>query len=263
MLLTELVNLLDDLFLPGQFNDSCHNGLVIAGRKEVDHLLLGVSLNRAVINRAIECKADALLVHHGIFHAGNWMIPEAISPWVRTLIQHDVSLFCYHLPMDAHAEFSHNRYLMDKIGAENIEAFSAYGLIGDLRNPLNMREILGRLPVQEWTEGLSTRSFDISSRLEWNAGRWVCSDGPEAIRRVAVVSGRGGTDINAAAQSGAHLLISGEISEHLPELAAILRINMIALGHYLSEIGGLIRLGEWLKKVTRLELSLHREENPL
>lgn len=263
MLLAELVNLLDDLFLPGQFNDSCHNGLVIPGRKTVDRLLMGVSLNRALIERAAASRADALLVHHGVFLSGNWMVPEAIAPWVRTLIQHDLSLFCYHLPMDAHAEFSHNRYLMDRLGAENIEAFSPYGLIADLALPISLGEALQRLPVQDWAQGQPIRHFGISPRLQWNAGRWVCADGPDTIRKVAVASGRGGSEISAAAQAGAQLLISGEISEHIPEQAAILGINMIAMGHYLSEIGGVIRLGEWLKKVTRLELTIHLEDNPL
>lgn len=263
MRLSELVSLLDDLFLPGQFSDGCHNGLVIPGKERVSRMLVAVSLNRTLIERAVEMKAEALLVHHGIFLSGNWFVPPGISAWVNRLMRNGISLFCYHLPMDAHAEFSHNRYLIDRLGVEDVDAFSPYGLVGNLPTPLGLEQILQRLPAQAWAADAAPRSFDISAPLQWNAGRWICSSGPDPVRRVAVVSGRGGGEINAAAAAGAQLLVSGEISEHLPEQASVLGINLIALGHYLSETGGLMRLGEWLKKVTRLDISFFFEDNPL
>jgi putative NIF3 family GTP cyclohydrolase 1 type 2 len=80
---------------------------------------------------------------------------------------------------------------------------------------------------------------------------------------VAVVSGRGGSELELAAAAGADLFITGEISEHHPELAAIHRIGLIALGHGLSETGGLVRLGDWLRKMTPLEVGLAPLDNPL
>lgn len=263
MHLHELSALLDDIFLPGQFNDSCHNGLVIPGKEQVDSLLLGVSLNRGLIERALEIRADALLVHHGIFLNGNWSLPKSIMSWVAPLIRHDLSLFAYHLPLDAHGEFSHNRYLIDLLEAVNIDAFTPYGLIGDLPEPMNMQQILSRLPAHNWAEKMTAKAMKRSPVLDWDQGRWVCGSGPGTLNRVAVCSGRGGGELQAAAAAGAQLLITGEISEYHPEQAGILGISLIGLGHNLSETGGLWNLGNWLKKVTRLHITHMLEDNPL
>lgn len=263
MHLAELTKLLDDVFLPGQFSDACHNGLVIPGNEQVSRLLVGVSLTRALIERALALKAEALLVHHGVFLSGNWSIPPAISPWVQDLVRHGISLFCFHLPLDAHAEFSHNRYLIDLLDAADVEALSAYGLLADLKTPLTIEQILQRLPTQDWAAALPVRSFELPVGLEWNRGRWLYRNGSDPIGRLAVVSGRGGGEIAAAAAAEAKLLISGEISEYHPEQASILGISLIAIGHNLSERGGLLRLGEWLKKVTPLDISFFFEDNPL
>jgi len=263
MLLAELVNMLDDLFLPSQFSDACHNGLVIPGKDRVKQMLLGVSLNRALIDRAVHTKAEAVLVHHGVFISGNWSIPSSIRSWVESLIHHKISLFCYHLPMDAHLEFSHNRYLLDSLSVKDAEAFSPYGLIGDLPVSLDIDQVLKRLPAQKWGSDLPPFPINLPVSLQWDKGRWISRSGTDQIHRVAAASGRGGNDINAAAAAGAQLLITGEMSEHHPELASLLGINLIAVGHYLSEKGGLIRLGEWLKKVTCLDVSFFFEDNPL
>lgn len=263
MQLADLVSLLDDQFLPEQFEDGCHNGLVVPGGQEVHRMLLGVSLTRDLVDRAVEQKAQALLVHHGIFQSGPWFMPSTIFPVVKQLMNSDISLFAYHLPMDAHPEFSHNRSLAEALGAEKLETLGAYGLITQLPRPLTLDEVIDRLPEQKWADDLGVRRISGMPGMEWNQGQWICRYGPDPVRYVALVSGKGGGELDLAVSAGAELLVTGEISGHHPELAALRGINLISLGHELSETGGLQRLGEWLRKATSLDVMISEPSNPL
>ena len=50
-----------------KFNDYCPNGLQIEGKTDIQSIVSGVSANQDLIDRAIDEKTDALLVHHGFF----------------------------------------------------------------------------------------------------------------------------------------------------------------------------------------------------
>ena len=50
-----------------KFKDYCPNGLQIEGSLNITKIVSGVSANLELIERAIEEKADAIFVHHGVF----------------------------------------------------------------------------------------------------------------------------------------------------------------------------------------------------
>ena len=55
-----------DAFLDSRrFEDVAVNGLQVSARDTIAHIVVGVTANKALIDAAIEAKADALLVHHG------------------------------------------------------------------------------------------------------------------------------------------------------------------------------------------------------
>ena len=58
------------------FEDYCPNGLQIEGKEEINKIISGVSANLALIERAIDEKADAIFVHHGLFWKND---PQTIS----------------------------------------------------------------------------------------------------------------------------------------------------------------------------------------
>ena len=65
--LHELIERLDEELQPHLFKDYCPNGLQVEGKKTINKIITGVTACQALIDKAIEQKADAVLVHHGYF----------------------------------------------------------------------------------------------------------------------------------------------------------------------------------------------------
>ena len=65
--LKTLVDYCNDLLRVEHFQDYCPNGLQVEGRHSISKIVSGVTANQALIDAAIEAKADLLLVHHGYF----------------------------------------------------------------------------------------------------------------------------------------------------------------------------------------------------
>ena len=61
---------IDNLLDSAAFSDYCPNGLQVEGRQQVKKIVAGVTASQALIDAAIEHKADAVLVHHGYFWKG-------------------------------------------------------------------------------------------------------------------------------------------------------------------------------------------------
>jgi putative NIF3 family GTP cyclohydrolase 1 type 2 len=100
---TTLLTHLDALLQPERFKDYGPNGLQVEGRMPVRRLVTGVTASLALIEAAIAANADAILVHHGLFWRGQ---DGRVTGWMRQrlgqLLAHDINLFAYHLPLDAH-----------------------------------------------------------------------------------------------------------------------------------------------------------------
>ena len=71
---------LRDLLRPQAFKDYGPNGLQVEGKREVRHLVSGVTASLAFIDAAIAAGADALLVHHGLFWRGH---DGRLTGWLR------------------------------------------------------------------------------------------------------------------------------------------------------------------------------------
>jgi putative NIF3 family GTP cyclohydrolase 1 type 2 len=90
---TEIMAALNEWLEPGAFNDYCPNGLQIEGCGQVCHVVSGVTASMALIEQAIEQKADILLVHHGYFWKGEE--PALVGMKyrrVKALIDNDINL---------------------------------------------------------------------------------------------------------------------------------------------------------------------------
>ena len=63
---SELSAKLNAWLQPEKFRDVAENGLQIEGRENIERVICGVSANQALIDAAVEKKADAIFVHHGL-----------------------------------------------------------------------------------------------------------------------------------------------------------------------------------------------------
>ena len=113
----DLARAFDELLQPGRFRDYGPNGLQVEGREQVRRIVSGVTASRALIEAAIADGADALVVHHGLFWRGQ---DGRVTGWMKQrlapLLAHDVNLFAYHLPLDAHPELGNNAQLGRVLG---------------------------------------------------------------------------------------------------------------------------------------------------
>jgi putative NIF3 family GTP cyclohydrolase 1 type 2 len=109
---TALLALTDGLLQPERFKDYCPNGLQVEGRPHVQSVASGVTASLAFIQSAIDAGADTLLVHHGLFWRNQ---TGAVTGWLKKrlalLLQHDINLLAYHLPLDAHPALGNNAQL--------------------------------------------------------------------------------------------------------------------------------------------------------
>ena len=108
---------LDTLLQPERFKDYGPNGLQVEGKSEIARIVSGVTASRALIDAAIAQQADALFVHHGLFWRGQ---DGRVTGWMKQRLQrllaHDINLFAYHLPLDAHPELGNNAQLGQHMG---------------------------------------------------------------------------------------------------------------------------------------------------
>src|ERR1700730_17683604 len=97
--LSDLIDELDALLEPAEFDDYAYNGVQVPGRNEVETVVTGVSAQVELFERAAQLGAELVLVHHGIFWDGDpRRIDARLKRRLALLFEHDISLAAYHLP---------------------------------------------------------------------------------------------------------------------------------------------------------------------
>ena len=220
---TELLQAFDALLQPERFRDYGPNGLQVEGRSEVRKLVSGVTASRALIEAAIAAQADAIFVHHGLFWRGQ---DGRVTGWMkerlRLLLAHDINLYAYHLPLDAHPELGNNAQLGVRLG------LLAQGRFGE--------QDLGWVGAPA-DSGAFADGLAFARVVEQALGRTVTLvDGKKsAIKKIAWCTGGAQGYFEAAIAAGADAYLTGEISEPQAHYARECGVAYIACGHHASE----------------------------
>ncbi len=236
----ELTAHLAELLEIDRFADYGPNGLQVEGRPQVQRIVSGVTASLALIEAAIELKADALLVHHGLFWRGQ---DGRVTGWMKqrlaALLKNDLNLLAYHLPLDAHPRLGNNAQLGARLGLAVEGSFGDKGLgcigtvAGDGRSlpdwSRHIAAVLGREPLV------------------------IAPDTARPIRRVAWCTGGAQGHFEAAIAAGADLYLTGEISEPQAHLARECGVAYIAAGHHATERWGAQALGDYAAQRWGLE----------
>ncbi len=241
----ELAAYLDGLLEAGRFRDYCPNGLQVEGRAEIRRIVCGVSASLTLLQAALAADADAVLVHHGWFWRGeDGRVTGIRRARLKALLENDLSLFAYHLPLDAHAEFGNNAQLARRMGwtvdgrfAEQDVGFlgRTTGTAGGLVDRLALE--LGRLPL-------------------------LVGDPARAVERIAWCSGGAQGYFELAIAAGADVYVSGEISEQTTHLARESGVPYIAAGHHATERYGVQALGAHLAERFGIDCRFVDIDNP-
>ena len=245
-----LVKYLAGLLDVDKFHDYAPNGLQVEGRAEIRKIVTGVTASQALLDVAVAEAADAVLVHHGYFWKGESPVICGMKKRrLQTLLQRDINLFAYHLPLDAHPELGNNAQLAARLGIQ-VEGvlggreLQGVGNVGVLASPMPLAEfgqhvhaVLGRQPL-------------------------LVAGGDHPIQRIAWCTGGAQGYITEAHALGVDAYLSGEVSEHTIHSAREQGLHYIAAGHHATERYGVWALGEHLAARFGVECVFVDIDNP-
>jgi len=251
--LIELSEYLQQCLQPERFEDYCPNGLQVEGRPRVTRLATGVTACQRFLDEAIYWGADAVLVHHGYFWRGE--APQIVGMKRRrlaALLANDVSLFAYHLPLDAHPQLGNNACLGRLMGFEPAsqeplqpQSSSGVGNVGNLPQAVPVGYLVDKLT-------------QITGRKPLHVGE------PDAlVRSVAWCTGAAQDYISAAVTAGADLFVTEEVSEQAVHIAREEGIQFIAAGHHATERYGVQAVGEQVAAHFSLQHRFFDVDNPV
>jgi dinuclear metal center YbgI/SA1388 family protein len=218
-----LLDACNELLQPARFKDYGPNGLQVEGSDTIRHIVSGVTASRALIEAAIDAKADAIFVHHGLFWRGQ---DGTVTGWMKQRLQlllaHNINVLAYHLPLDAHPELGNNAQLGQRLG-------------------LQVQGTLGDQDLMLWGTAANGQSFanaqalaDVVSHALGRAPVVVQTPARE-ICKVAWCTGGAQGYFDAAIAAGVDAFITGEISEPQAHLARETGVAFLACGHHATE----------------------------
>ena len=224
----EIVKFCEELLETKKFEDYCHNGLHVEGTDMIDKIITGVSLSKKLIEAAIEKKAQMIIVHHGLF--GNQIenppvIKGVFKNRLKMLLEHDINLLGFHLPLDAHDEIGNNISLCQLLGVNYLEPVEI-GFVGEIE------------------ESMKFTDFDKLVNEKLKTKTIVLANGPERVKKIGIVSGGSSFDIHQFADYGIDTFVCGDLRENTVREVEELGINFINAGHYNTEKLGIQNLGE-------------------
>ena len=249
--LQDIIQWCDQTLKSPEFKDYAPNGLQIEGKTEVRKILAAVTASQDAIDAAIQENADLLLVHHGYFWKGEASpITGMRGKRIKSLIQHDISLLAYHLPLDSHPSLGNNAAIADLLELERIEALDPserhpIGNIGYLNQPM---------PVEVF------KKF-VSEKLKFDAIHLPADK--TMIEKVGFCTGGAQDFIVKAAEQDCDAYISGEVSERTFYEAKELGVHYFACGHHATERYGVQRLGQAISEQFDIEYVYFELNNPI
>ena len=251
--LTQLVAEADVLLMPEQWKDYCPNGLQVQGRKEVQRLVTGVTACQALLDEAVAVEADAILVHHGYFWKGE--SPELVGSKfkrIKTLIDNEVSLLAYHLPLDGHAIYGNNARLAEVLGFEvrgKLDENNSNSVVfhGRLHRPAT-----GSMLAKTIANKLNRQPLHIDGSRE-----------DKVIETIGWCSGGAQGMIDLAIDRGLDAYLTGEVSEQTFHQAMEAGIQFFAAGHHATERYGVQAVGDYLADALGLEHRFIDIDNPV
>lgn len=233
--LKEFVLALNQFLRASEFADSCPNGLQIEGKGRIYKLGFAVSASLAAIKEAKARGVDALVVHHGLFwNKDAYSIVGMKKHRIAQLIDDDISLIAYHLPLDAHPELGNNWRAAIDLGWKELQPFADHG-----KHKIGVKGVFSPLDVSQFQKTIETYYGHVAHAS--------FADKP-TVKSAALVSGGAHRLLEEAANEGVDCFITGSFDEPNWEMAKELGVHFFALGHYATERIGILALMDYVQK---------------
>lgn len=220
----------------GDYNGAV-NGLQVENSGKVTRIAATVDASLATVKLAINAKAELLIVHHGLFWSPSHPWTGKKYELIRLLIENDIAIYSSHLPLDAHPKLGNNAQLCAALGFKKLKPFfTSHGQ-----------------PIGLQTAATISRT-ELASRLARATGTkpLVIPGGPKVCKRIGVVTGGAGGDLQAAVVEGVDTFITGEGPHWTYAMAEELGLNVLYGGHYATETFGVKALAAHLSEKFRV-----------
>ena len=246
----EVIKFLADELKISLIRDYCPNGLQVEGCPGISSIVSGVTASQALIEAAIDLNADTLLVHHGYFWRNeNECIVGLKQKRIRLLLENNINLLAYHLPLDCHPELGNNVQLARILEFRPTGRFGEHdiGWLGVMNNP----DI--------------TTVGELAALVEQRLNRkpLLIGDAGQKLETIGWCTGAAQDLLPEAALNNANVFLSGEISERTVHEAREYGIAYLACGHHATERYGIQTLGNLLAERFGIRHQFVEIDNPV
>lgn len=203
---------------------------LLVGRenRKVTKILVALDITKEVIKEAINIRADLIVSHHPLFFSLKKIIySDLTGSKIIDLIENNVAAICMHTNLDM-AKLGVNTCLAKTVGISKPEFLieegtnefgENYGLgcYGELDSSVKFDEYL-----QYVKEAINAKG------LRYCGIRQI-------VKKVAVLGGSGGSELESAAAKGCDTYITADVKYDVFLKASELGINIIDGGHFCTE----------------------------
>jgi dinuclear metal center YbgI/SA1388 family protein len=221
--------------------DTSLNGLQIDNDgAEITKIVFAVDANLETFKQCAAAGGGMLFVHHGLFWGQVLSVAGVHRERLKFLLDNNIALYAAHLPLDQHPSLGNNAALAELLGIENPEPFGLYhgrklGFKGRLKKPLT---------IEEAVKAISFMGRPPSG---------IYPFGKEKSETCAVISGGAAYEASQALEENVDLYVTGEMAHAVYSQALEGKLNMIAGGHYSTEVWGVRKIMEACASQLNLE----------
>jgi dinuclear metal center YbgI/SA1388 family protein len=221
---------------PTELAESWDNvGVLVDCGGAVDTILVTLDITPEVVAEAATRGAQLIVAHHPVIFSPLKTLGTRDVPYL--LARAGISAVCMHTNLDA-AEGGVNDVLAGLFGMRDAQPFAGgCGRVGTI-DPIPVPALAARCK--------SVLGAHIVAPTQGEAVQVKYADTGREVRRLAVISGSGGSLFEDALAQGADCLLTGEASHHHACDAKRLGLSLIAAGHYATEFPVVARVAERL-----------------
>ncbi len=199
-------------------------GLLVDCGGTVQKVLVTLDITPEVVEEAARKHCEVIVAHHPVIFSPLKKIGPQEVPC--QLVRAGISAICMHTNLDA-AEGGVNEVLAGIFGMKNLETFAdGCGRVGEIE--LNSVKGLAYQVQKELASRCNLPENGPAVQIK-------LVDNGRMVKRLAVISGAGGSLFEEAIAVGADCLLTGEANHHHAIDAKRLGLSLIAAGHYATE----------------------------
>ena len=199
-------------------------GLLVDCGGQMHRVLAALDITPEVVAEAAAKQCEMIVSHHPVIFDPLKKIGPQDVPF--QLVQAGISAICMHTNLDA-AEGGVNDVLADLFGIRQRTIFAdGCGRVGDI-DPITVPELAA---LAQCKLAALCNAPDTGAAVQVKF-----ADTGKPVRRLAVISGAGGSLFAEAIAEGADCLLTGEANHHHALDAKRLGLSLIAAGHYATE----------------------------